>query len=324
MTTSIVKNQHYIPRFYLRKFSQINNDKDDKKNKIKVFDKKSKKIYGSSVANIGSENYFYNIDNAQTIEEKQVIEKAFSDLESNYSVLLNKFINRCKEKSNYFNALITTKKEREEFSMYIFIQLIRTKKYREIQLSQHRFIVDNVLNAYKEYSKKHKGQEFNFTISEEQYKKNSKLIHLQTLVDNEFISKLTSYIADSTWMFIYNETNIPFIISDNPVCRAPRYQESINKEGIEITSFISEKLDISFPLSPNLAISIFRSDTPHYEKFKKYKNRLVPALKEDHIHSINKIQCLMAYEKIFINSQYESLLKGYCSDKFITKQNLIF
>lgn len=111
-----------------------------------VYNKKSKKKYVSRVFDIACENHFYDLDDVNN-EEKVMIEKILSEMEYKFNELLKRFINICTQKENINSALITTKKEREEFSYYIAIQLIRTKKYRKEQ----KDFVENIVNILENF-----------------------------------------------------------------------------------------------------------------------------------------------------------------------------
>ena len=50
----MVKQEHYVPKFYLRKFS----DKD----KISVYDIKNDRIFRTNINKIACNNYFYDLD----------------------------------------------------------------------------------------------------------------------------------------------------------------------------------------------------------------------------------------------------------------------
>lgn len=98
----MVKQEHYVPRFYLRRFSN--------QNKISVYEIEKKKFFKTNINKIACENYFYdlNYDSIKEllIEQKKIynipddvfkekcndvqfLEKAVSRLEDEFSVLLN-------------------------------------------------------------------------------------------------------------------------------------------------------------------------------------------------------------------------------------------
>ncbi|NII83488.1 MULTISPECIES: DUF4238 domain-containing protein [unclassified Pedobacter] len=57
---SKIKNQHYVPQFYLKSFC-------DKAEQVWAFDKTNQHIFTSSPRNLASEGYFY--------DQKQIDEK---------------------------------------------------------------------------------------------------------------------------------------------------------------------------------------------------------------------------------------------------------
>ncbi|MGG5461840.1 DUF4238 domain-containing protein [Clostridium sp. B9] len=317
MKDNITKKQHYIPRSYLKEFSKINDNSDDKKNKILVFDKLRKKSYGSNVYDIACENLFYEIENAPTITERQIFETTFSEMESKFLVLLKKFRRLCEEENNYFNALITTKEQRLEFSFYIVLQWIRTKKYRDIIRNFNDNAMTKIMKFYKE---EFLGEKFD--TNNKGYKIDEKIMHLNSLLDSNYIGALTNFISNSHWMFIKNETQTPFITSDNPVCRIPKYYVD-EIYGEKIYPIFSDTLEINFPLSPNILLRIFRNQTSNYEKLKKFRNRVVPVKEIEMVDIINQFQCIMANEKIFINPEYKNLLEKYTKEDLLKEINLI-
>lgn len=62
---------------------------------------------------------------------------------------------------------------------------------------------------------------------------------------------------------------------------------------------------------------IFRYNIPNFKKFNNYRNILVPLNEDEKINMINKFQCIMANEKIFINPDYKDLLKKYLKDDLL-------
>jgi hypothetical protein len=90
---SKIKNQHYVPKFYLKNFLNSSG-------KIFVFDKSTGKIFGTNVENVANENYFYDISE---LDEKtgidQFLEKHFHPLETKISELLKKLIDELRSKT---------------------------------------------------------------------------------------------------------------------------------------------------------------------------------------------------------------------------------
>lgn len=311
MSKNETKKQHYVPRFYLNKFSS-DNSSNSNKNKILVYDKTMKKSYLSNVYDIACENRFYDLENEE-IDNKQVFEDAFSKLELDFSKQINKLLYLCENNKNNPNALIIRGNERYAMSYQMAMQLIRTKKYRNILNGLHTDITAKCI----EFIKRVKGinEDISFTINE-------KSLHLEALLDENLVYALTNFLYDSYWILTYNNTKIPFITSDNPICRIPRISSSDYCEGT--TSFFSLDLEINFPITPQICIRILGEENPHLIKLKKYKNKLMVISNEEVINQINIFQYIMSNERIFLmnNSTGEELIEKLSKiniNKFGTK-----
>ena len=74
------KNQHYVPRVYLKRFTDSNGQ-------IHVFNIETQQSFRTSVENVGTERHFYDIpetilENPGPSYDEQAIEKFLSDIES--------------------------------------------------------------------------------------------------------------------------------------------------------------------------------------------------------------------------------------------------
>lgn len=135
----MVKNQHYIPQFYLKRFG--------KNGKIDVYDIKNKKfIPNSNVSNFASKRFFYDIDTNKLDSELSILKEIYnvSDDDSNYRRILDnpQFIEETLSKvesnmSNYLDklendfSLITNEEFLSTFFIFIRTLSIRTDGYRE-------------------------------------------------------------------------------------------------------------------------------------------------------------------------------------------------
>lgn len=308
------KKEHYIPRSYLRQFSKLGsqNSKKDRFNKFLVYDKWTKKRYNSTVYDCACENYFYDLNNIKNEKYKKIVENYFAnDIEGCFSDLIRKFVEICNQRENRYKALISNKREREDFSYYLVIQLLRTRKFRDIQARIMEPIIINRLRCYKAYKENCLHQTFDLDI--EKVNINAKKYQLQTLFNNEILNELSGFVASSYWTFQYNETSTPFIISDNPVCWTHHIIGGDSNS--RIAPFISPWFEIYFPLSPKIVLYIYRENSIIFKKVgKRYSNRLVTIDKPNIVDIINQFQYIMAYKKIFINPDNSELLEKYCVD----------
>lgn len=312
MSGNKTKKEHYIPRVYLRKFSTLECENNDRKNKLLIYDKSRGKNYISSVYDSACENYFYDLESPSNSNYKKVIEDEFGVIEDSFSKLLNKLINICSNRENINNALIINKKEKIEFSYYIVMQLLRTKKFRDSLTEAFQSVLETRYKCYKVFKEKCLNEEFKIDIDKirEMSSKRGKYAQLEALFDENNINKLIYVISNSCWTFMYNNTSTPFIISDSPICRIPYFIDEYFRDiGLLKSSYVK----INYPLSPNIMLFIYGEESIVFkENGKKLNNRLINLDKEEKVHYANKLQYYMAHQKVFINPKNNDLLKKYC------------
>lgn len=234
----MVKNQHYIPQFYLNRFGT--------NGKIDIFDiKNNKYIKNSNISNWACEKYFYDIDLTKiedelkifknipginideesykkAIENPQFIETTLSKLESKMSDYLNKI------ETDY--SLI----ENEDFLSIFFIFLrtlsIRTTGYR----ASLENITTQTSNLLKKLGVKN-CVNYSIDIDPKELAKIEQLKYLISLPS--LLKKSISFFNNYNIFIGKNDTDLGFIISNEPFLH---FELGFN--------------DICFPINPHLAI----------------------------------------------------------------------
>ena len=134
-----VKNQHYVPQFYLRKFVYSND-------RLHVFDKFSKRSFQTNVKNIASETGFYDFhpDIQNEFREKaaqggvkkkdasllekalnsHMIEHELAEREAKFSPMFDKILYAVEHKEPI------TEEQRWYLTEFIVLQILRTPEYR--------------------------------------------------------------------------------------------------------------------------------------------------------------------------------------------------
>lgn len=210
----MVKNEHYVPRFYLRRFA--NNDK------IYAYDLEKDNLFQTNINKIGCNNYFYDVDSnvlkeslseykdiykipddifEKECEDIQFIEKALSRLEDKFSVLLNKF------EMDY--SIINDEEFLRTFFLFMHTQSIRTKGFRNG--------LENIASQTKTWIEKLNIKNVNYPI-ELEAKDIAKLNQIKELLSLSSVYKKALSFFDAYDIYIgVNNTDIDFIISDNPM-----------------------------------------------------------------------------------------------------------
>ena len=230
----MVKNEHYVPRFYLRRFA--NNDK------IYAYDLEKDNLFQTNINKIGCNNYFYDVDSnvlkenlseykdiykipddifEKECEDIQFIEKALSRLEDKFSVLLNKF------EMDY--SIINDEEFLKTFFLFMHTQSIRTKGFRNG--------LENIASQTKIWLEKLNIKNVNYPI-ELEAKDIAKLNQIKELLSLSSVYKKALSFFDAYDIYIgVNNTDIDFIISDNPM-----------------SYFLVGFNDICFPVNSKLSI----------------------------------------------------------------------
>lgn len=127
------KKQHYLPRFYLRNFS-------DNDGRIWGFDRLEEKFFDCTDRDIGCEQYLYEThwEDANPKLGKFVlpnqIENKFAEREGEYSKVLKKIIDICSNLQNK-KALICNKEEKSILASFVSNMLLRNPwSMREVDL----------------------------------------------------------------------------------------------------------------------------------------------------------------------------------------------
>ncbi len=287
----MVKGEHYLPRFYLEKFS---ND-----GKIDVLNISNGKIFSTSVERIGKKSYFYdlnpgelkkilsehlkltNITHSQFEEltdDVQFVEKALSRLENKAASLFNQFEN------NY--NLINDEEFLSTLFLFMYTLSIRTMSFRNSLES-----IATQTSNWLESLNIEKVEKYPLDKKPEDIAKINQLYAITSLAQ---VYKHGMTFFDNYNIYVgINDSNIDFLISDNP-----------------LHYFMLGFNDLCFPIDPKLAIIMQVKSAPQNFKlcnFKPDKNKLVHLNGNDVI----KYNMLQQYSKARYLFGSENMLKQH-------------
>ena len=275
----IIKDQHYVPQFYLNYFS-------NQQKQLYVFDKKTEKSFIRNVKKLAQENYFYDSDE---IDEKtcefQYTEKYLNTFETTTSNLLSQFF------GDLLHQRIDCLQDyvRNQLCNYLVLQIFRTKEFRtDVTQSFENFTV-SVRNAF-------------FTslgvtppdTSDVNEQAKAKEFQIEQLVnDTDFKKSLYDILNAHIWIIYVNCTDIPYYTSDNPIVKYPHLYNHIRPN----SGYKSEGIEIAFPLSPTCLLALYERN--HFNKHEKYDNNIVIESDPKRIEFYNSLQVSQSYRQIF-------------------------
>ena len=235
------KLHHYVPRFYLERFT--NND-----GCLWVFDKKLDRRFCSSPKSLAAETKFYYISElAGTKYTPLFVEKQFSALESSIAQITGDWLNRLNQCKNG-DQLEIPAFERSQMALFIALQYLRTAESR------------NLLKLFAEH---------NGAVSENELKN----IHARLICDSKSVRDISKRIKQSVWIFGKNNTRRPFFTSDNPVTFMKSGNED-RKMWLKLPGILSPGTCVALPLSPTIILYCERKSLT--KKLKQFNNCLSP------------------------------------------------
>lgn len=271
------KKEHYVPRCYLKNFSH-----DDRK--INVFDKFKMQNRNQPLQDVAMENYFYDvnmIDMLKKVDEekrkqleidlmklvgtddwedvlkilrktKYIEKEFFAEIEGLYSELLQRIINKSYDGNQWVlnNCFAFSEEEKLILSLFIAIQIIRTKVFRDILGDSIEKMYQTLL--YKMQMNREDALEKE-EIKVEVDKDFVKLQHSSMILNDRSTVEMAEILSKHIWIMYVNKTEMPFYTSDCPVINIPhKFDEYVSYGGVK-----SEGIEIAFPISSKLLLAMY-------------------------------------------------------------------
>jgi len=254
------KLHHYVPQFYLRRFT-------DGGGRLWVWDKLKDAIFQSSPKNVAAENNFYWMQElADAGHDPNTLERQLAVVEANVSMVTEQWL-------DWFCDLEFGKKidipevNREEVALFIAVQYLRTLDAREII-----------------------GALGHIDPSDS---KESVRLHTNLMWDLNVVHSIRDRIKNSIWIFGRNQTEVPFITSDNPVS----FKTQDNRQWVRMGILLPGVYAV-YPLSPDIVMYCY--DRSNWEKLSKFDACLSPVrFTAELVESDNWGQVFMASRFVF-------------------------
>ena len=273
---SAKKSQHFVPRFYLKNFS---NKKSCKTICLFNIDKEIF-IPSASIKHQACLPYFYGTDG--------IVEDNLSKLEGVFANIISEIINlkeipgQYSEKHFLLLLFIISMASRTEYSAEAMDETI-DKTYKTIYKEDPRF---------KDYI-----QDFKIGI------KNPATYYLGIAL------QCIPIIFDLEFKLLNNETNTAFLTSDNPVIKYSQFLE-LKKAFGGITGYGEKGIQLLIPISPNSYIIFY---DPIVYKIGNRKQKVMPVNNSKDIDVLNLLQFINAHKTVFFN---ETINQNYVKTLF--------
>lgn len=230
MTTDQIhpKNQHYVPQFLLRNFS------DDANGRLNVFDKQNGSSFITSCRNVAAENGFYDYGGKQ-----KSLEPLMASLEAKVSATINGII----EQQSLAHL---TSDDRISLSLFSAVQQLRVKGVRH-RLKSMNTGIRRVLEE--------RGIDPGNVVPE----MDDDDIKLQSLSHIQMAKEFAQYYYEKAWTLQRAPENTPFYTSDNPIT----LHNLVESPGRSNLGIMSPGVEIYLPISKRFSICFVCKSTYH-------------------------------------------------------------
>jgi hypothetical protein len=270
------KKQHYVPRFYLKNFSNGLNKKS-----IGIFNIESEKLIAEgSLKDQAYKDYFYGKDG--------ILEEALGQIENPASIIISDII-----KLQRYPAIISA--EHLIILTFTIFLYYRTKYAADEENEMAEKLIKTIFS--KDIRVKDHLDDLKVEI------KNSPQLSLKTA------AMLIPLTFDLGYKIIHNQSKVKFTTSDNPVIFYNQFLENRKTVGSNLGLAV-KGLQIFLPISPNYAIIYY--DKGVYRVGNR-KEKIVKISSDSDANQLNFLQFLNSNSNIYFN---ESLSAQYITDTF--------
>jgi hypothetical protein len=252
------KLHHYVPQFYLRRFT-------DSAGNLWLWDRDRDLVFRARPSGVAAENNFYwHEEFAALGHDPLTMEKQFSQLEGEVAQITEQWLEWLRDMKPMEKVEIPDI-NRELVSLYIALQFLRTADARDILA---KFAEQYVYHA---------------PITETE----KRLLHLDMLWKDSIFGALAERIKNATWLFGRNFTPTRFITSDNPVA----FRTGDNAMWLKVGMYSDGTYSV-FPMAPDIVMYCYPKEPP-WEKLAALDRCLSPVIfTEDMVESENSAQYL--------------------------------
>lgn len=276
-----IKNQHVVPKGYLRPFASTDI--------IYVLNKEDVKIFPSSLGGVGCEKYFYDIPPAflEGTVDSQVVEKALADIDGRFAQCRDAFLSEAEQR------LAFTPVAKDGLVAFLAVQWLRTQVMRQVLVS-----IAEATSAIP-------GLDATLAEVLAVPPESVSYMHARNLFHPEHQHEIQAILKSHIWLLAVNYTDTLFYTSDSPVIQLPHAHDALGpKHGIASTG-----IEIAWPLSPRHMLLLF--ERTHHKHLEEIENRVVPindALA--HVLPYNQRQVAGAYRQVFSSDgKFEEAIK---------------
>ncbi|HHV62087.1 MAG TPA: DUF4238 domain-containing protein [Firmicutes bacterium] len=295
-----VKRQHYVPQFYLRKFTDNNGG-------LYVFDKWTGRSFKTTTENVANERYFYDFPQDVVQDEKmiQIVENTLSRVEAQFSeavetILAELSIRRKHRRPDQRKILY--KRDKEALAFFITLQIFRTREFRETWIE----IAEKTAQAILEISKaSNKLAAFGGDCRIEYNRDLAPLEQAGFMFNPRILDRFVAVFCKHIWLLGANRSERLLYSSDNPVVK----RDHVRHPFFSYSGYGSPGIEIAFPLSPTVVLIMY--ERTYFKAYECLDGKVIPLCAEN-VDYYNSLQVGQSYRQIYSCNQDFTLVKEIC------------
>jgi hypothetical protein len=258
------KLHHYVPQFYLRRFCEASG-------RLWAWDREADRVFATNPGSVAAERSFYYLDVlAEQGHDPLTLEKQFASIEHETARITSQWI-ECTRDGYLGMQVQIPDQNRTIVALFIALQFLRTADTRDI-LARVASSTDDVASSERE----------------------RRILHTTALWDDKLIAMFMDRIESSAWVIARNETDVPFMTSDNPVA----FRRGNNSMWLKAGMF-NDGTYVVYPLAPDVIMYCYPPEAP-WLKVASFDSCVSPVtLTADMVESENTAQVFMASRFVF-------------------------
>ena len=287
--------QHIVSQAYLKRFAQKNVNNSGAN--IAVYQKETDTLFISAVKRVAFEKNYYDITNKENTKYWE--EHFATHIEPLYGNELTNIISSIMLSNSNENVLNPSQKF--SLAMMIVFQIIRVPKFLKGRFQNGEVIFDETIRELIQLMPmEFISKDIEVLVDLKRERKNLiKDITIELIAQHDMLVRLAKYIENRTWLFYINNTEIPFVTSDNPVLMFNFVTNSINREDVGIGR---DDTIVYYPLTSRILLELL----PQNEDYKRFDNSIIVLGNEKlkFVKSLNTGQLLVSHKQVFMHPRY--------------------
>lgn len=282
------KKQHYVPRFYLRRFTHDGSH-------LFACDNFNGLSYGTRVDDVASSSYFYDTpmdaetSNPGDRDPFQTLERRLADHEALAASALDALIKGIERNSTIDPSV------RPEVARFLAVQVLRTQEARVFSAQ----LWDRGLAALR---REPLSPSLEAWLAQVDRPDGAAITQAHLLLDSSVVQMIADALLGHIWFVGLNGTSGPLWTSDHPVVR----KAHVHDPWLGTSGMASPGIEIDFPLSPTTALIL--AERTYHADVARLDGKTV-ALIPDNIVYLNAQQAVQCYRHVYASIDDFCLLR---------------